>query len=106
MADRYLVEIFLPLSDAKGKRFPARLYETVREELVSEFGGMTAYVRSPAVGLWKPEVRARAERDLLIIYEVMAPQLKRKWWSSYRQQLQERFCQQKLVIRAQSIRSL
>ena len=106
MPSQYLVEIFLPLLDRKGKRFPARLYQAVREELVTQFGGMTAHLRAPALGLWKASRRARAERDVLIIYEVMTPQLKRSWWSNYRRQLEETFRQQELVIRAHKIRTL
>ena len=106
MPSQYLVEIFLPLFDRKGKRFPARLHEAVRAELVTQFGGMTAHLRTPALGLWKARDRARAERDVLIIYEVMTPRLKRSWWSNYRRQLEAKFRQQELVIRAQKIRTL
>ena len=106
MARQYLVEIFLPLFDRKGTRLPARLYQAVRGDLVKQFGGMTAHLRAPALGLWKPRGRAQAERDVLIIYEVMTPRLKRKWWSTYRAQLEVQFRQQELVIRAHEIRTL
>jgi len=106
MPSQYLVEIFLPLFDRQGKRFPPRLHEAVRTELVTQFGGMTAHLRAPALGLWKARDRARAERDVLIIYEVMTPRLKRSWWGKYRRQLEEEFRQEELVVRAQRIRTL
>jgi hypothetical protein len=106
MPSQYLVEIFLPLFARKGKRFPARLHAAVRAQLVTQFGGMTAHLRTPVLGLWKASDRARAERDILIIYEVMTPRLKRSWWVKYRRQLEETFCQEELVIRAQKIRTL
>jgi len=82
------------------------LHRAVREELVAQFGGMTAHVRSPAVGLWKASDRSPAERDLVIIYEVMTGPLDRPWWSNYRKQLEQDFRQRELVIRAHRIRVL
>jgi hypothetical protein len=75
MASQYLVEIFIPLFDRKGKRFPKRLHKAVREELVAQFGGITAHVRAPAEGRWKPSDRSPTERDLIFIYEVMTIRL-------------------------------
>jgi len=106
MPGKYLVEIFVPLLDRKVKRFPARLHGAVRAQLVKQFGGMTAHLRQPALGLWKASDRARAERDVLIIYEIMTPRLKRSWWVEYRRQLEATFRQEELVIRAQKIRTL
>ena len=106
MARQYLVEIFLPLLDSKGKRFPEALYQAVRADLVEQFGGLTAHLRAPALGLWKPRGRAQAERDVLVIYEVMTPRLKRSWWATYRRQLEVRFHQRELVVRAHEIHTL
>ena len=64
-----LVQIFLPLYDNAGKRFPSRLYARERERLVDRFGGMTAYMQAPVKGLWKTESKTR--RDDLVIFEVM-----------------------------------
>src|SRR6185369_4552914 len=106
MPSQHLVEIFLPLFDRRGKRYPARLYEGLRAELVDQFGGMTAHLRAPAVGLWKASHRGRAERDVLIIYEVMTSRLKRSWWLDYRRQLEDKFRRQEFVVRAHKIRIL
>jgi hypothetical protein len=106
MPSKYLVEILLPLYDRKGKRVSVRLFQAVRMDLVAEFGGMTAHVRAPALGLWKPTKRARPERDVVVIYEVMTPRLKRSWWSTYREQLEAKFRQKELVIRAHKIRTV
>jgi len=106
MPRQYLVEIFLPLLDPNGKRFPERRHRAVREELVEQFGGVTAHLRAPAVGLWKPTHRSPTERDLIIIYEVMTRTLDRPWWSNYRKQLEKDFRQRELVIRAHRIRLL
>jgi hypothetical protein len=102
MAERYLIEIYLPLFGETGKPFPRRLYASVRTELVKRFGGMTAYSRSPAIGLWK-EPSARTKRDEIVIYEVITAPLDKKWWAAYRRSLEDIFQQKELIVRAQRI---
>ena len=41
--------------------------------------------------------------DDLVIYEVMADDLDRGWWRSYRAELEQRFRQEQLIVRAQEI---
>ncbi len=48
----HLVQILLPLYDNAGAPLPRALYDRVREELSRRFGGLTAFTRSPAEGLW------------------------------------------------------
>jgi hypothetical protein len=50
----YLIQILLPLHDAKGRGFPKAKYEQVATELTEKFGGVTAFTRTPAEGRWKP----------------------------------------------------
>jgi hypothetical protein len=106
MATRYLVEIFLPLFDRRGKRFPKRRPHVGERGVGGEFGGMTAHTRAPAVGTVESQRSVQTERDLVIIYEVMTSRLDRPWWSRYRKQLERDFRQQELVIRAHRIRVL
>ena len=106
MEPKYLIELFLPLFDDRGRKLPARLYEDVRRQLVDRFGGMTAHLRAPATGLWRANGKDRVERDVLIIYEVMVPRLKRRWWSSYRRELEETFQQQEVLVRVQRIKTI
>jgi hypothetical protein len=105
MAYRYLIEVFLPLRDNAGKRLPKTLFQTVRAELVERCGGLTAYSRAPVTGLWKKE-QASTVRDELVIYEVMAGRLDSRWWSGYRRELERRFRQDAIVMRAQRLRLL
>ena len=95
----HVVEIFLPLRDNDGRRFGRELYAGVRERLVERFGGLTAFTRSPAEGLWEAEEGERS-RDEIVIFEVMADRLDRDWWRGFRQELEERFRQDEIVIRA------
>jgi hypothetical protein len=45
-------------------------------------------------------------RDDVVIFEVMTDQLDRPWWVQYRRDLEQRFRQIELVIRASSIERL
>lgn len=65
----------------------------------NRIGGITAFVRSPAVGLWTDDM-GQIRRDELVIFEVMAEALDRDWWRDYRGQLERRFLQEEIVMRA------
>ena len=60
-----LVQILLPLRDNQGRKFDQPLYAEVHDELISRFGGVTAYTRSPARGLWQSA--GSTKRDDVII---------------------------------------
>ena len=100
-----LVQLLLPLYDARGQRFPQAHYDGVALELTRRFGGLTAYVRAPAAGLWQEEP-GRTRRDDIVVYEVMVDRLDSQWWAGYRRELERRFGQEELVVRAQAIRRL
>jgi hypothetical protein len=92
-----LIEIFLPLTDNKGRKLSKGLYADTRRELIERFGGLTAYSRSPARGFWKEQ--GRTTRDEIVVFEVMAETLGRRWWRRYRRTLEQRFKQEEIVIR-------
>lgn len=98
----YLVEIFLPLQDNEGHVFRSSLFSGVRRELVDRFGGITAFTREPAEGLWDAPDGDKCH-DAIIIYEVMVQKLDRPWWESYKADLENRFEQEELVIRVSTI---
>lgn len=101
----HLVQILLPLYDKGGVRFAQPLYDAVAHELTERFGGLTAYVRAPAAGLWQ-EGDGRTQRDDIVVYEVMADSLEPEWWAAYRAALEKRFDQDELVVRALETRRL
>jgi hypothetical protein len=98
----FLIQIFLPLSDSDGKAFPRREYELVEHTLASKFNGFTAYPRAPASGLWKSP-GDEVQRDELVVYEVIAETVDRTWWAEYRESLEQRLRQEKILIRSQEI---
>lgn len=75
------------------------------KRLTERFGGVTAYTRAPAAGLWE-EPSGERVRDDVVIYEVMSGALDEDWWSATRRRLEAQFQQQELVIRAHEIRRL
>jgi|GEM_PF-56936 len=104
-AGMHRVQLLLPLYDNDGQTFPADLFAEVRRELTERFGGLTAYTRAPATGLWK-DGEERTVRDDVIVYEVMTPHLDRAWWGEYRERVRVRFRQDALVVRAHAVELL
>lgn len=94
----HLVQLLIPLYDNQGRPFARPMFDRVRHELTEAFGGVTVYVRSPAHGFWK-DTDTEVVRDDVVMFEVMAGDIDGRWWASYRQELEQRFGQQELVIR-------
>ena len=95
----YLVQILLPLYDNNGHAFDAAEYVRLRVELADRFGGVTAYTRAPARGVWRDEA-GETSRDDIVIFEVMTPELDREWWTAFRKELETHFRQDSLIVRA------
>ena len=95
----HLVQLLLPLRDNNGRPFDKSVFEGVRAELTERFGGMTAYLRSPAEGRWRDPAGAGALDDVVIV-EVMCRDLDRAWWAQYRERLARELGQQELMARA------
>ena len=96
----YLIQILLPLYDNQKRRIPAGTFTETAQELTERFGGLTAYARAPAKGVWKKRGN-RTTRDDLVVYEVMSKKLERRWWRGYRGELEKRYRQERIVIRSQ-----
>jgi hypothetical protein len=101
----HLVQLLLPLFDNAGRRFDEKPFAAVRHELAHRFGGVTAYMRSPATGLWK-SASGDVDRDEVVTVEVMVESLDRAWWRSYGQRLAQAFGQEVVVVRAIAIETL
>jgi len=99
---KHVVELLLPLYDNAGQPLPHELFAGVRAELVERFGGLTAYTRAPAKGVWQPEGGGTV-RDDIVVYEVMVDALDEAWWRDYRGDLERRFAQESLIVRASPV---
>ncbi|WP_224247588.1 hypothetical protein [Hyalangium gracile] len=100
----YLVQFLLPLRDNERRAFPRADFERVRSELTERFGGVTAFLQSPAAGVWKEE--GETTHDEVVLFEVMTDTLDRAWWKGYRSELERRFRQEAIVVRALGAESL
>ena len=100
----HVIEILLPLRRNDGSPQPDGLFGKVRRELVEKFGGLTAFTRSPAEGLW--EDGEGLEQDEIVIFEVMAEDLDRGWWGEFRARLERDLDQEEVVIRAMAAERL
>ena len=95
----HLVQLLLPIYDNNKRAFPRAYFDQVRQELTHQFGGVTAFVRSPAVGFWKDD-EEEITRDDVIMFEVVADNLDQAWWKKYRQELESTFRQETILVRA------
>jgi hypothetical protein len=92
-----LIQLLLP-TGASGDSAVTAVAET-RRELVDRFKGVTAYVRSPAKGLWTaPD--GHTEADDVVIVEVVTDTFDRAWWRTYSATLAQRFAQDTIHVRA------
>ena len=96
---QHLVQVLLPTHRRNGAPVASEEFARVRVELTERFGGVTAYARSPATGLWKRD-DAEIERDQVIMIEVVVEVFDREWWARYREQLETRFEQEEVLARA------
>lgn len=97
----FVIEIFLPLYNNQGARFSRSDFDAVRAELSERFGGVTAFLRAPALGEWEDE-SGKVYRDEIAVFEVMAEEIDKEWWRTYRRELEARFEQREILIRATS----
>ncbi|MDB6111903.1 MAG: hypothetical protein JWR69_3653 [Pedosphaera sp.] len=100
----YLIQILLPVLDNTGTPFPEDLLSEIRTELIDRFGGITAFVHSPAEGVWAHN--DERVRDKIVLIEVMADILDRDWWGGYRRRLEMRLNQDAVLIHATHIEKL
>ena len=101
----YQVQLLLPLYDNEGRAFARPEFARVRDELAEKFGGVTAYTRAPAEGVWKDDAGG-VSRDSVVAFEVLADTLDRDWWAAYRAALAARFRQDELMITAAAVERL
>lgn len=93
-----LIQVLLPTNGAAAADGRTPLAQT-RAELADRFRGLTAYVRSPAKGLWTaPD--GHTEQDDVIMVEVVTDSFDRNWWGEYAALLAARFGQESIHVRA------
>jgi hypothetical protein len=97
--------MLLPTKSGSGAAFSDEVLGRTRDELVDRFGGLTAYLRSPAAGAWTSP-QGKVEEDNVVMIEVLAESLDVRWWREYAATLRERFAQESIHIRANEVQVL
>jgi hypothetical protein len=93
-----LIQLLLPTNGAAAADGLGPLAQT-RRELAERFSGLTAYLRSPAKGLWTaPD--GHTEQDDVVMVEVVTETFDRAWWRAYVATLAARFEQESIHVRA------
>ena len=95
----HLVQLLLPIANNEGRSFPKAILEKVKDTLVEKFGGVTAFERAPARGVWAPSSTEK-QHDELVTIEVMVDEVDERWWAEFRQALERDLSQQEIVVRA------
>lgn len=101
----HLVQVIVPLRDNDGEPVPAAAFEQMHRELIERFHGVTAHLRSPALGAWRDE-NGRTDHENVVMYEVFCERLDRCWWHDYRRHLEARFRQKEVHVRAVPVEKL
>jgi hypothetical protein len=97
----FLIELFIPLTNNEGVRFPESAFKEIEDTITEKFGGLTSYPRAPANGIW--DDGRKSQSDELLVYEVMTDALDKPWWEACRRNLEERFQQEKILMRATAV---
>lgn len=94
----FVVELFVPLDLPGGQPTPAATLDRIKAKLTERFGGVTAYLHSPAEGAWKPGPDAVVE-DRVVRFEVMVDTVDKAWWQGFREALEEELEQDRILAR-------
>lgn len=100
-----LIQLLLPVGSGAASLDRSSLLNETRAELTAQFDGVTAYLRSPAKGLWTAS-DGRTEEDDVIMVEVVTTTFDRGWWRDYAATLASRFAQEEIHVRALPIAML
>jgi len=98
----FVVELFLPLEKPDGSAVPTQVFERIKTELTTRFGGVTAHLQSPAEGAWKPEA-ADVISERIVIFEVMVEDVDTAWWREYRHELETELDQHRILARLHQV---
>jgi hypothetical protein len=95
----HVIQILLPLSDNAGIPFCDAALDAIHQELTDRFGGLTAFTRAPAEGVWAHD--GQHAKDDIVVIEVMTDEIDRDWWGAFRQRVERELSQERLIVRAQ-----
>lgn len=92
------VELFIPLINQQNNTSIHKKYNQLRIQLLSKFGGLTIYKRTPVEGLWNDENEKTVQDDIMI-YEIMIQQVDLNYWKDLKRSLEKSLNQEEIIIR-------
>jgi hypothetical protein len=95
----HLIQVLLPARVSQHDQAEPDPVAKTRGELIETFGGLTAYLRTPALGVWTAPDGGHAQ-DEVVMVEVVAEHFDRAWWQEYSRRLARRFAQETIHVRA------
>ena len=98
-------DLYLPLSDNDGQPFAARMFRSVQNELLDQFGGVTFFPQ-PNEGLW--QTAGVTYHDDIVIYRVITPHTNkaRRFFRTYKEKLKRDFDQLEILIVERDVETL
>ena len=100
----FLIQLLLPTGTV-GRPAEEELLARTRAELIEAFGGVTAYIQTPAQGVWTAP-GGRREYDEVVMIEIVTARFERGWWRAYCDTLARRFDQDAIHVRALQVEML
>jgi hypothetical protein len=97
----HLVQLLLPMANNQGVRYPDPLIQTIKSLLVEKYGGVTAFTRAPAEGVWAHD--GKRDHDDVAMIEVMMATFDRRWWAEFKIHLEQKLAQKEILIRSFTI---
>ena len=94
----FVVQLYLPLEKSDGTPISPDIFERTKMELTDWFGGVTAFLQSPADGAWRHS-GGEVVHDRVAIFEVMVEDVDTVWWRKYRVRLEEELEQDQILAR-------
>ncbi|WP_244920042.1 hypothetical protein [Rhizobium etli] len=99
----HLIQLFIPAAPRAAIDIED-IIAAIQREMTERHGGVTAYLNSPAKGLWSND--EGTEEDTVIVIEVMVGSLDRVWWRQYLRELEQLLGQDELLVRALPVETL
>ena len=98
IAFKYRFELLIPLLDNEGQPFEAEKIVSVRNQLLSRFGGCRMEPLNPHIGSWTEA--EQMYHDQLLMYTVDAPRedASLDWFIEYKESLKTEFKQVEIYL--------
>ncbi len=98
IAFKYRFELLIPLLDNEGQPFEAEKIVSVRNQLLSRFGGCRMEPLNPHIGSWTEA--EQTYHDQLLMYTVDAPRedASLDWFIEYKESLKTEFKQVEIYL--------